>query len=105
MGSGQSKKEALELIASPENKEELEKLFKGFDKDKNGSLDRKEWKEFGKLLYQVDVEQANAAGREEVRGRILLPGSLTCASRLSSSTRRGTRGRWVLRESLCRRGR
>lgn len=66
MGSSLSKKEALAIIASPENKEELERLFRDFDKDKNGALDAKEWQAFGKLLWEVDVEQANEAGRQEV---------------------------------------
>lgn len=67
MGNDMSKRDAIALISAPENKEDLEHLFKSFDKDKNGSLDAKEWKAFGKLLWEVDVDEAHAQGQNEVR--------------------------------------
>lgn len=65
MGSGASKAEALAAISHPDDKADLEKVFNSFDKDKSGALDVREWKAFGKLLWEWDVEQAHKDGTDE----------------------------------------
>lgn len=65
MGNSDSK--IVEVIRDPVSDEALRKLFNQFDKDKNGSLDKEEWKLFGKYLWLADVKEATEEVKKEVR--------------------------------------
>lgn len=61
-----NEKEILDTISSPENETALRALFQQFDKNKSGSLDKKEWAVFGKYLYKADVEKPLKEGEKDV---------------------------------------
>jgi Ca2+-binding EF-hand superfamily protein len=65
MGGSESK--IVEAIKNPNEDAALRKLFGQFDKDKSGSLDKEEWKLFGKYLWLADIKEATEDVKHEVR--------------------------------------
>jgi len=65
MGGSESK--IVDAIKNPVEEEKLKKLFGSFDKDKSGSLDKAEWKLFGKYLWLADIKEATEDVKNEVR--------------------------------------
>lgn len=43
-------------LDSDENEERLHELFKSFDRDANGYLDKQEWKKFGAAAFELDSD-------------------------------------------------
>lgn len=60
-------KDKIELILNPDNEEALKTWFASFDADGNDSLDKEEWKKFGRVLFEVNNEIGVTEVKEEVK--------------------------------------
>lgn len=66
MGNKQNGK-IIEIIDNPTEAGSVQTLFNQFDQDKNGQLDKEEWKLFGKYLWLANVKGAKEDVKAEVR--------------------------------------
>eukprot|EP01124_Arcella_intermedia_P004700 TRINITY_DN1268_c0_g1_i1.p1 TRINITY_DN1268_c0_g1~~TRINITY_DN1268_c0_g1_i1.p1 ORF type:complete len:236 (+),score=78.78 TRINITY_DN1268_c0_g1_i1:86-709(+) len=55
MGGLQSKVE--DALQEPENLKRVKELYTALDKNKDGTLDKAEWLEFGNILFELDVKK------------------------------------------------
>jgi hypothetical protein len=70
MGSTETK--IIDALNRPEDEESLRKVFDTFDTDHDGLLNRQEWKQVGKYLWQAAIKNARNEIRKEGRDPSLL---------------------------------